>query len=117
MESLLFSTGMTLQNILVPLGFFAFVLLIVYFVTLFNYKTKKAIIEHGGDIDVKKKKFPYLEAGITLLGFSLGLALSGVISQYNMPKTLQFSGILFFTAAGMISAYFIRKKIEKKEEK
>jgi hypothetical protein len=107
----------TEAGVLITIAFFALIALVVYFATKYNYQVKKAILDKGGTIE--KRKFPFLESGITTIGLGLGLAMS------VLPQSSQLSGdskdlltgacILLFGGGGLVSAFFIRKKIDEKK--
>lgn len=104
-------------GILVPIAFFALIVLVVYFTSKYNYQIKKAILDKGGNIEVTKKKFPFLEIGLTILGIGLGLAVSVIPQSSNLPEDskglLIGACILIFGGLGLVSAFYIRKRIEK----
>ncbi len=109
----------SLVEIFVPVSFFALIVLVVYFTTKYNYQIKKAIIDKGGDIEIAKKKFPFLEIGLTILGVGLGLAISVIPQSSNLSEDskdlLIGACILLFGGAGLVSAFFIRKKLDEKK--
>jgi len=106
-----------LVEIFVPIAFFAMLVLIVYFTARYNHQTKMAILEKGGNLDMTKKRFPFLEIGLTLLGVGLGLIISLILQSFNIAEgskdMLTGACILIFGGAGLISAFFIRRKLEK----
>jgi hypothetical protein len=106
-----------LAEIFVPISFFALIGLILYFTMRYNYQIKKTILEKGGSIEVAKKRFPLLEIGLSLIGLGLGLAVSVIPQSTNLPKDskglLTAACILLFGGLGLISAFIIRRKIEK----
>lgn len=110
---------MDLAGIIVPVGFFALVVLVVYFTAKFNYQTKKAILEKGGKIEEGKKKFPVFEIGLTILGIGLGLAVAVIPRSFDLPEEskelLMGACILFFGGLGLTSAFFIKKRVEKQQ--
>jgi hypothetical protein len=106
-----------LAEIFVPITFFALIGLILYFTLKYNYQIKKTILEKGGSIEVTKKRFPLLEIGLSLIGLGLGLAVSVIPQSTNLPddsKGLLIGAcILLFGGLGLISAFIIRRRIEK----
>lgn len=108
-----------LVPMLVPIAFFALIVLVVYFIAKYNYQIKKAIIDKGGNIEYKKRKFPFLEIGLTILGIGLGLAFAVIPQSSNLPEEskdlLVGACVLLFGGGGLISAFFIRKKIDEKK--
>jgi len=107
-----------LAGILITIAFFALIVLVVYFVTKYNYQVKKAILDKGGNIELAKRNFPFLEIGLTIIGVGLGLAISVIPQSSNLhgdSKDLLIGAcILFFGGVGLVSAFFIRKKIDEK---
>ncbi len=112
------SIGNHLTEILVPIGAFSMLVLIVYFFTRYQYLTKKAIIEKGIDFDFsgQKKKFKALETGFAILGVGLGLVIAALLQGTTLPTDtkdlLTFALPLLFGGIGLVSAFFIRKKLE-----
>lgn len=109
-----------MDEILVPVSFFAMVVLIVFFTSKYKHQTKKAIIESGGNIEFPKRKFPLLEVGLTVLGIAIGLAVAVIPQSANLPDSstgfLTGASILLFGSVGMLLSFFIRKKLEKREQ-
>ncbi len=107
-------------EILVPVSFFAMIVLIVYFTSRYKHQTKKAIIESGGNIELPKRKFPLLEIGLTVLGIAVGLAAAVIPQLSNLPDAatglLTGASILLFGSLGLLLSFFIRKKLERKEQ-
>ena len=107
-------------GILVPIGFFALIVLVVFFIAKYNYQTKKAILDKGGNIELTKKKFPFLEIGVTILGIGLGLGFSVIPQSSNLPEDskglLIGACILLFGGLGLISAFLIRRKLDEKKQ-
>jgi hypothetical protein len=111
---------MDLTGILVPLMFWATVVLVVYFTAKYKYQTKKEMLARGGNIEFTKKPFPFLEIASTIvgLGIGLGVALTILLQSSDFvgsPKTLLIlSFALFFSGIGMISGYFLKRHLDKK---
>jgi len=109
-----------MEDIFVPVAFFASIVLVVYFTTKFNYQIRKAILEKGGDIGLDSKmKFPFLEIGLTILGIGLGLAISVIPQISNLPHyakdVLSGACILLFGGLGLVSAFFIRRRLDERK--
>ena len=109
----------SLVEIFIPIAFFAAIVLIVYFTSKYNYQIKKAILDKGGNIELAKKRFPFLEIGLTILGIGLGLAISVIPQSSNLSEDskdlLIGACILLFGGAGLVSAFFIRKRLDEKK--
>ncbi|NMM47897.1 DUF6249 domain-containing protein [Marinigracilibium pacificum] len=105
-----------MPELLIPLGFFTTIILIVYFTMKYNYQIKKEIIAKGGDIKFPDKKMRYLEFGLTMIGLSIGFAMSvfAVTSDLaNEAKGLMVTAcIIFFGGVGLLIGVFLRKRIE-----
>jgi len=103
----------------VPITFFALIAFVVYFTTKFNYQTKKEILDKGGNIELTKKKFPFLEIGLTVLGIGLGLAISVFPQSSNLSEEskglLIGACILLFGGGGLVAAFFIRRRLDEKK--
>ncbi|MFV0554516.1 MAG: hypothetical protein ACK5LR_07405 [Mangrovibacterium sp.] len=108
-----------LTGILVPLAFFALVVLVVFFIAKYQYQTKKALLEVGRDVKQSSKPFPFLELGMMVAGIGLGLVVAmlmqGLCTSQDMADTLMGACVLLFGGAGLVSAFFIRRKIDEKK--
>ena len=106
-----------LSGILIPITAFAMIVLIVFFIAKYNYQTKKLIIESGKDFDLPKKRFPFIEIGLTLIGIGIGLGLSIIPVAMNVDEEISdlLTGalILIFGGIGLVAALILRKKIDK----
>jgi len=105
-------------EVLIPVAFFTMLTLVVYFTARFNYLTKKEILEKGGGIEMAKRRFPFFELGITIIGIGVGLLFAVIPQSMNIPENIQglFTGasILVFGGAGIVLAFFLRKKLDAK---
>jgi Ca2+/Na+ antiporter len=110
---------MEVVEMFIPVAFCAMIVLVVYFTTKYNYQTKKAIIDKGVNIELKKKKFPFLEIGLTAIGIGLGLAIAAFPLSSNLSKEIKELLIgaftLLFGGVGLVSAFFIRIRLEEKK--
>ncbi len=108
-----------LVEILIPIAFFSAVAVVICFITVYNYRTKKEILEKGGNIELPRKRFPLLEIGLAILGIGLGLVASSIVKASNLPaesKDLLIGAcILLFGGGGLISAFFIRRNLDEKK--
>ena len=107
-----------LLEVLVPMSFFASVVLVIYFISRFNYQIKKSILDKGRDIELTKSRFPFLEIGLTIVGVGLGLAISSIAQLSHLPEDakelLIGACVLLFGGSGLVSGFLIRKRFEKK---
>ena len=106
---------------LIPISFFALIALIVYFTARFRYKLKKAIIEKGGTVEFNKTRFPFLEIGITALGVGVGFLISSLVLMTTIDVVakdlMTLATIVIFGAAGMIAAFFVRRRLNERGER
>lgn len=102
----------------ITIAFFVLIALVVYFITKYNYQVKKAILDKGGNIEQVKKKAPFLESGLTIIGVGLGLAMAVIPQTSQLPgdskDLLTGACILLFGGGGLVSAFFIREKLDEK---
>jgi len=109
-----------LEGIFVPIAFFALIVLVVFFIAKYNYQIKKAILDKGGSIELTKKRFPFLEIGVTILGIGLGLGFSVIPQSSNLPEgskgLLIGACILLFGGLGLVSAFFIRRRLDENKQ-
>lgn len=108
-------------EILIPLAFFASVVLIVYFLSKYKFQTRMAIIEKGGNIEFPKKKIRFLEIGFALIGLGIGLGIAATLGNANLPndsiEMLNFAFPLLFGGLGLVIAFFTRRRLEQKDNK
>lgn len=107
-----------LAEISITIAFFALIVLVVYFITKYNYQVKKAILDKGGSIEKVKRKAPFLESGLTIIGIGLGLAIAVIPQTSQLPgdskDLLTGACILLCGGGGLVSAFFIREKLDDK---
>jgi divalent metal cation (Fe/Co/Zn/Cd) transporter len=106
---------MQIAEIVIPMSMFAMVVLIVFFVSKYNYQTKKLLIENGQKIDTPKRKVG-LEFGFTLAGAGVGLLLAMVFGLFDIFEPFMGliipGSILAFGGIGLVQAFYIRKKMD-----
>lgn len=102
---------------MIPMAFFAMIVLVIYFTSKYNYELKKQVIESGKEIDFPKRKWPILEFAFTLIGIGIGLLVSLIPHTMELKEQLivllTFSSVLVFGGAGLTTAYFVRRKLDK----
>jgi len=106
-------------KILIPIALFATIGFIVFYTLKYNYETKKAILERGGDAVLSRKKFPFFELGMLMLGVGVGLGLAAIPVSMDIPddtKGLLVSAFIISTGgAGLISGFFIRRRLHERK--
>ncbi len=102
---------MNLTEILVPLGFFAAVVLSIYFVSSALHKQKMAMIEKGlwEKPKTKKDKNQGMKAGILLIGLGIGIFAGYLLGEFTVINAVvsYFSMILLFGGAALILNNFV----------
>ncbi len=105
-----------LHEILGGIGLIAGAVLIVFIIAKYNYLIQKAKIERGLVDTEATKKLKYLDIGCILLGLGIGLAISSVFTTMNLLEDtadlLIWGTILVFSSAGLVTAHYIRKRLE-----
>ena len=106
-----------LTGIIINLGFFAAVILAIYYNVRARNKERMALIEKGVDISeiYKKKENPhgFFKFGVIVIGIGFGLVFGVVFSKVGiLPDVVSyFSMILVFGGAGVLLAnYLVAKK-------
>ena len=107
-------------EIMVPLAFFASVVLIVYMYYTTRNKERMALIEKGADASIFKtgrKSFSVLKWGMFLVGVGIGILVGNILAvSTNLEEPVPyFSMILLFGGGSLIAYYLIEKKKEKEE--
>jgi hypothetical protein len=106
-------------EILVPMGFFASVVLILYVYFTSRNKERLALIEKGADASLFKtssKPFPTLKIGMFLIGIGIGILMGNIVATLTRLETqvAYFSMILLFGGASLIIFYLIEKNKKEK---
>ncbi len=106
-------------EIFIPVTFMVAAVIIVFFTLKFNHETRRLIIEKGGDVPIRKRT-NHLEGGLTMIGIGLGLGIASLLHSLNLPHQahglLTGACVLFFGGLGAISAFFVRRKLDAKEQ-
>ena len=101
---------------LIPIALFAMITLVVYFSAKFYSEVRKAMLDKGVTINRSKKKFPLIEIGLTAAGIGIGLALAVIPQSMDISEDSQDlligACVLLFGGLGMLSSYFIKRRIE-----
>jgi len=99
-----------MEGILVPLGFFASIVLILYVYYTNRNKERMALIEKGADASLFKtssKPFPTLKIGMFLVGIGLGILFGDILAKLTTlnQEVAMFSMILLFGGMSLIVYY------------
>jgi hypothetical protein len=109
-----------MEEIMIPLAFFASVVLIVYMYFSTRNKERMALIEKGADASIFKtgrKPFSVLKFGMFFVGVGIGILAGNILAvSTNLEEPVPyFSMILLFGGASLIAYYLIEKKKEEAE--
>lgn len=92
------------------------IVLVVFFLSKYNYLIKKELIQKGEGYQLPKNKFRFLELGCLLVGLGAGLGVSSIFTLMNLSEDtldlLVWATILIFGGAGLVAAHYIRRKQE-----
>ncbi|MEL6654924.1 MAG: DUF6249 domain-containing protein [Bacteroidota bacterium] len=87
---------------------------IVYFITKYNYLTRKAAIEHGNEPNQANQRLRYLEWGCIALSLGLGLLVSSLFTLMSLSEDtldmMMWGTILIFGGFGLLVAHYIRNR-------
>lgn len=108
-----------MSDVLVPLGFFAFIVLIVYLTQ--KHKQKKMLISMGQPVDLLDKKdysnsLSSLKFGLVSVSLALGIFAGHILSRYTdlLEEAAYFSMIFLFGGIALLVFYFISNNKENK---
>jgi len=108
-----------MDDVLVPLGFFAFIIMIVYLSQ--RHKQKKMLISMGQPIDLLDKKdfsnsLNSLKFGLVSVSLALGIFAGHVLSIYTdlLEEAAYFSMIFLFGGIALLVFYFISNNMKDK---
>jgi hypothetical protein len=102
-----------LTGIIITLGFFAAIILSIYFLVKTRNKERMAIIEKGGDLSelYKKKRngHGFFKTGMVVIGVAIGLILGGILDNAMvLPEGLSyFAMILLGGGSAIILANYL----------
>ena len=87
---------------------------IVYFITKYNYLTRKAAIERGNESNQSSQILRYLEWGCIALSLGLGLLVSSMFTLMSLSEEtlemMMWGTILIFGGFGLLTAHYIRNR-------
>ncbi len=106
-----------MEGILVPIGFFAALVLILWVYYTNRNKERIALIENGADaslFNTIKKKFPALQWGIFLVSIGLGILVGNIVAaSTNLEEQVAyFSMIFIFGGLSLLVNHMMDKKKE-----
>lgn len=111
-----------MEEVLIPIAFFAVVFGIVYIVASARHKEKMALIESGGDPELFKSNFKFNQYSLFKWGLFLVFIALGIIVANSMEvkdvldeEVAYPSMILLFGGVSLIISFLLRNKLDKKE--
>jgi hypothetical protein len=104
-----------MEEILIPLGLFASIVVIVYVYYTGRNKERLALIEKGENasvFDLKHKPFPTLKLGMFLVGVGLGFIVGNLLANFTALEepVAYFSMILLLGGGSLITFFLIERK-------
>lgn len=107
-----------LEDILIPIAFFATVVLSLYYFFRTRNQERMAMIEKGFELKERKPK-PYqaLKAGIFFIGIAFGLFFGYLLKQYTTVDDVVsfFAMILLFGGISLVINHYITLKLDNKK--
>jgi predicted MFS family arabinose efflux permease len=105
-------------EILVPLGFFAMIVAIVYLTI--RKKERLSLIQHGADassLKMDKESNGSLKFGLLLIGISLGILLGNLLTEYtSMQEEVAYFSMTFICGGISLLIYYMMDKKQNKEK-
>ncbi len=107
-----------MEDVLVPLGFFAMVVAIVYLVV--RKKERLTLIQNGADatsLKMDKTSNDTLKFGLLLIGIAAGILLGNLLSEYSsMQEEVAYFSMTFIVGGISLLIYYVINKKQVKEE-
>jgi len=106
-------------EILIPLGFFAMVVAIVYL--LVRKKERLTLIQHGADastLKLDKKSNDTLKFGLLLIGIAVGILFGNLLAETTaMMEEVAYFSMTFLCGGISLLIYYVVDKAQTKEHK
>ena len=121
-------TQKKMEEILIPISFFASVFGILYVYLTTRHRERLALIEKGADPEIFKSAFKgtlssrlssfTLKLGLAAVGVALGIITGSILFALipNLQEEIaMFSMIFLFGGSAMIASYFLERKLAQKD--
>ena len=109
-----------LEDVLIPIAFFASAFGIVYVLVSARNKERMAMIDKGADPELFRSKFKISQYnmfkwGLLLVGIALGIIVANLLEEASvMNEEVAYpSMILLFGGFSLIASYLLRNKLNK----
>lgn len=109
-----------LEDVLIPIAFFAVVFGIVYIIITARNKERMAMIQNGNDPEMFKSKFKFsqynvFKFGMFLVGIAIGIVVANLFEEaHAMREEVAYpSMILLFGGLSLIVSFLLRNKLNK----
>lgn len=108
-----------MEEVFVPLGFFATVVIIIYLYV--RRKERLALIEKGADASIfvfEKKVNGTLKWGLLLVGAGIGILIANALYKNHVmdEEAAYFSMVFLFGGIALVISHFISKKHTQNKE-
>ncbi|HKJ79160.1 MAG TPA: DUF6249 domain-containing protein [Prolixibacteraceae bacterium] len=107
-----------MEGIFVPISMFLAIFAVLYVYWTTRTKERLALIEKGADASIFKtegSKHSLLKWGIFLIALAIGVVSGNSLASFINEVVAFFAMILFFGGLGLIVAYWIVGRLNKKE--
>lgn len=114
-----------MEEIIVPIVFFASIFGIVYVFLSTRHRERIALIEKGADPEIYKNAFKgnrvnsfTLKLGLTAVGIALGILLGAILTAIFpgiKEEVANISMIFLFGGSAMIASYFLERRLTKQD--
>ena len=109
-----------MEDILIPIAFFAVTFGIIYIIVSARNKERMALIASGADPSLFRNKIEFSQYnifkwGLFLVGIAAGIIVASILSEaHAMNKEVAYpSMILLFGGLSLIVSFLLRKKLNK----
>lgn len=108
-----------MEEVLIPLGFFAMIVAIVYIMA--QRKVRLTLIQHGADartLKMDKESNSSLKYGLLLIGIAVGILLGNWIADTSTmeEEVAYFSMTFIFGGLSLLIYHFMAKQQAKKDK-
>jgi len=110
-----------MEGLFVPIAFFLMIFAILYVYYTTRSRERLALVEKGADasifkIDPERRRLDLVKWGVFMIALGLGVVGGFALSRVIDEVVAFFTAILVLGGVGLMIAYFVTKKLAKKEE-
>lgn len=92
------------------------VVLIIFILSHYNFRIKRAIAESGFNPNERKRRYNFMEIGCIALSLGLGFAICSILTGMDLPEDtfyfLVYATLFCCGGLGLMAAHFIGKRFD-----